>query len=152
MPVSSLQAVKGDWFVLVTNLAPCVGLRIHLWTEKGQQGDKGLLDQVIEVTMMMVQLPSGPTPPQVLISFFSDLSKVFQAPLLGYMLNMINVSLVQDSFSSFWSLSCWVNVMELQIEPGGQTEQASPTGVLRLGPKDLAEFRYLTVSVTTHQV
>ncbi|CAM6043491.1 unnamed protein product [Sphagnum compactum] len=94
-------AVKGDWFVLVTNLAPCVGLRIHLWTEKGQQGDKGLSDQVIEVTMMMVQLPSGPTPPQ--------------------------------------------------IEPGGQTEQASPTGVLRLGPKDLAEFRYLTVSVTTHQ-
>jgi glycosylphosphatidylinositol deacylase len=87
--------------VLVTNLAPCVGLRIHLWTEKGQQGDKGLSDQVIEVTMMMVQLPSGPTPPQ--------------------------------------------------IEPGGQTEQASPTGVLRLGPKDLAEFRYLTVSVTTHQ-
>jgi hypothetical protein len=77
---------------------------------------------------------------------------VFQAPLVGDMLNMINVILVQDSFSSFWSLSCWVNVMESQIEPGGQTEQASPTGVLRLGPKDLAEFHYLTVSVTTHQV
>jgi hypothetical protein len=42
--------------------------------------------------------------------------------------------------------------MALQIEPGGQTEQVSPTGVSRLGPKDLAPFRYLTVSVTCHLV
>jgi hypothetical protein len=40
--------------------------------------------------------------------------------------------------------------MALQIEPGGQTEQVSPTGVIRLGPKDLAPFHYLTVSVTCH--
>jgi glycosylphosphatidylinositol deacylase len=88
--------------VLVTNLAPCVGLRMHLWPEKGQQGENGLDNEGIEVTMRMVQLPSGPTHPQ--------------------------------------------------IEPGGQTEQVSPTGVIRLGPKDLAPFHYLTVSVTCHPV
>ncbi len=60
--------------MLVTNLAPCVGLRMHLWPEKGQQGENGLDNEGIEVTMRMVQLPSGPTHPQVLVSshFFQE--------------------------------------------------------------------------------
>ncbi|KAH9562192.1 hypothetical protein CY35_05G059400 [Sphagnum magellanicum] len=100
LDIKKLASNGRDWFVLVTNLAPCVGLRMHLWPEKGQQGENGLDNKGMEVTMRMVQLPSGPTHPQ--------------------------------------------------IEPGGQTEQVSPTGVIRLGPKDLAPFRYLTVSVTCH--
>ncbi len=96
MPVSSLQAVKGDWFVLVTNLAPCVGLRIHLWPEKGQQGENGLDNEGIEVTMRMVQLPSGPTHPQVLVSFFSFLSRdwVCLSSTRPGKFNMVNNSLI----------------------------------------------------------
>ncbi|CAK9226433.1 unnamed protein product [Sphagnum troendelagicum] len=93
-------AKSDNWFVLVTNLAPCVGVRVHLWTEKAQQGDKAVLDQVLEVTMRIAQLPSGPS--------------------------------------------------ERQIEPGGQTEQPSPSGVLRLRPRELAGFKFLTVSVAPH--
>jgi len=61
------QAKSDDWFILVTNLAPCVGVRVHLWTEKAQQGDKAVLDQVVEVTMRIAQLPSGPSERQVLL-------------------------------------------------------------------------------------
>lgn len=34
-----------------------------------------------------------------------------------------------------------------QTEPGGQAEQASPSGVLQLSPEEMAGFRYLTISV-----
>lgn len=57
------------WFVLVTNLSPCVGLRVHLWPEKGQSGDVAASERLVEVTMKMVQLPAGPTPPQVRVFF-----------------------------------------------------------------------------------
>lgn len=53
------------WFVLVTNLSPCVELRVHLWPEKGQSGGVAASERIVEVTMKMVQLPAGPTPPQV---------------------------------------------------------------------------------------
>lgn len=63
-----IQAHKGrDWFALVTNLSPCVGLRVHLWPEKGLLSAKAGSDRVLEVTMKMVQLPSGPAPPQVFL-------------------------------------------------------------------------------------
>jgi len=42
--------------------------------------------------------------------------------------------------------------MKLQIKPGSETEQASPTGMIWLGPKDRAPFCYFTVSVTHHVV
>ncbi|KAG0570658.1 hypothetical protein KC19_6G178400 [Ceratodon purpureus] len=51
-------------FVLVTNLSPCVGLRVHLWPEKSQSGDVAASERIVEVTMKMVQIPAGPTPPQ----------------------------------------------------------------------------------------
>jgi hypothetical protein len=82
--------------VLVTNLAPCVGLRMHLWPEKGQQGENGLDNKSMEVTMRMVQLPSGPTHPQVLVSFFSFLSRdwVCLSSTRPGMFNMVNNSLI----------------------------------------------------------
>ncbi len=79
--------------MLVTNLAPCLGLRMHLWPEKGQQGENGLDNEGIEVTMRMVQLPSGPTHPQVLVSshFFQEMCLSSTRP---GMFNMVNNSLI----------------------------------------------------------
>ena len=53
--------------MFVTNLAPCTGVRLHLWPEKGKSaselpGSK----RVLEVTSRMVHIPSGPAPRQVL--------------------------------------------------------------------------------------
>ncbi|KAH9573264.1 hypothetical protein CY35_02G197100 [Sphagnum magellanicum] len=67
---TSLHAtqVKGDdWFILVTNLAPRVGVHVHLGMEKAQQGGKDVFDQVVEVTMRSAQLPSGPSEHQVFL-------------------------------------------------------------------------------------
>lgn len=60
------------WFVLVTNLSPCVGLRVHLWPEKSRTGEVPASERVVEVTMKMVQIPSGPTPPQVCVFFLAN--------------------------------------------------------------------------------
>lgn len=59
------QAEDGDWFILATNLAPCVGVRVHLWPDSAKSG--GLLDfeEAVEVTMKMAEIPTGPTPLQV---------------------------------------------------------------------------------------
>ncbi|CAH9092271.1 unnamed protein product [Cuscuta epithymum] len=38
-----------------------------------------------------------------------------------------------------------------QIEPGSQTEQASPSSILWLHPTDMHEFRFLTISVAPRQ-
>jgi hypothetical protein len=42
-----------------------------------------------------------------------------------------------------------INLFDMidQTEPGGQAEQASPSGVLQLSPEEMAGFRYLTISV-----
>lgn len=58
------QAKRGDWFVMATNLAPCVGVRVHLWPDGA---DSELLDfeEAVEVTMKMAEIPTGPTPLQV---------------------------------------------------------------------------------------
>lgn len=67
------QAQRGrDWFVFVTNLSPCVGVRVHLWPETGLLGEKKDFDHATEVTMKIVQLPSGPTPPQVCVRLHKD--------------------------------------------------------------------------------
>ncbi|KAJ0778195.1 putative GPI inositol-deacylase PGAP1, alpha/Beta hydrolase [Helianthus annuus] len=53
-------------FVLVTNLLPCYGIRLHLWPEKGTSGsDLPLNKRVVEVTSKIVQIPSGPAPRQI---------------------------------------------------------------------------------------
>ncbi|XP_062198955.1 uncharacterized protein LOC133901587 isoform X2 [Phragmites australis] len=55
-------------FVFVTNLAPCSGVRIHLWQEKlhsSVQNETPASKKIVEVTSKMVQIPAGPAPKQV---------------------------------------------------------------------------------------
>ncbi|KAG9141981.1 hypothetical protein Leryth_009335 [Lithospermum erythrorhizon] len=52
-------------FVFVTNLAPCSGVRIHLWPEKGTSLSEPVNKRAWEVTSRMVLIPSGPAPRQV---------------------------------------------------------------------------------------
>lgn len=53
-------------FVLVTNLLPCYGVRLHLWPEKGTSAsDLPLSKRVVEVTSKIAQIPSGPAPRQI---------------------------------------------------------------------------------------
>lgn len=53
-------------FIFVTNLAPCSGVRLHLWPEKGKStSDLPASRRVLEVTSKMVLIPSGPAPRQV---------------------------------------------------------------------------------------
>ncbi|KAL5201355.1 hypothetical protein ABZP36_035709 [Zizania latifolia] len=55
-------------FVFVTNLAPCSGVRIHLWPEKhhpSEQNEVPASKKIVEVTSKMVQIPAGPAPKQV---------------------------------------------------------------------------------------
>lgn len=52
-------------FVFVTNLAPCSGVRLHLWREKGTSYlDVSANNSFVEVTSWMVHIPSGPAPRQ----------------------------------------------------------------------------------------
>ncbi|KAG6557641.1 hypothetical protein Mapa_000922 [Marchantia paleacea] len=99
MDIQRMAAKGKSWFTLVTNLAPCTGVRVHLWPEKAKnaEGEKALNQRLLEVTMKMAQIPAGPS--------------------------------------------------QAQIEPGGQTEQPPPSGVLHLSALDLQGFRYLTISV-----
>lgn len=54
---------------MVTNLAPCSGVRLHLWPEKGKSTlNLPASKRVVEVTSKMVHIPSGPAPRQVLHS------------------------------------------------------------------------------------
>ncbi|KAI8030373.1 hypothetical protein LOK49_LG01G04134 [Camellia lanceoleosa] len=53
-------------FVLVTNLVPCSGIRLHLWPEKGKSAsDLPVRKRVLEVTQKMVHIPSGPAARQI---------------------------------------------------------------------------------------
>ncbi|GMP29532.1 hypothetical protein CsSME_00004595 [Camellia sinensis var. sinensis] len=53
-------------FVLVTNLVPCSGIRLHLWPEKGKSAsDLPVGKRVLEVTQKMVHIPSGLAPRQI---------------------------------------------------------------------------------------
>lgn len=90
-------AKDGDWFVLATNLAPCTGVRVHLWPASAKPGGLSDFEEAVEVTTKMAEIPAGP--------------------------------------------------IQHQTEPGGQTEQAAPRGILRLSPDDLRGFKFLSVSV-----
>ncbi|KAF0909852.1 hypothetical protein E2562_000165 [Oryza meyeriana var. granulata] len=55
-------------FIFVTNLAPCSGVRIHLWPEKDHSTERNEVPaskKIVEVTSKMVQIPAGPAPKQV---------------------------------------------------------------------------------------
>ncbi|KAK1315686.1 hypothetical protein QJS10_CPA05g02004 [Acorus calamus] len=55
-------------FMFVTNLAPCSGVRIHLWPEKNALSSEDELSaskRIIEVTSKMVNIPAGPAPRQI---------------------------------------------------------------------------------------
>ncbi|QHN87289.1 hypothetical protein HN51_041524 [Arachis hypogaea] len=98
LDIQKLGSNGKSHFVFVTNLEPCSGIRIHLWPEKGKSApDLPLNDRVVEVTSMMMRIPSGPAP--------------------------------------------------RQLEPGSQTEQAPPSAVFWLGPEDMRDFKFLTISV-----
>ncbi|MQL80922.1 hypothetical protein Taro_013365 [Colocasia esculenta] len=98
LDIRKLGSNGGSHFALVTNLAPCSGIRFHLWPEKNRSEVKMPMNRhVVEVTAKMVQIPAGPAP--------------------------------------------------RQIEPGSQTEQAPPSAVIQLSPKEMRGFRFLTISV-----
>nr|XP_027186180.1 uncharacterized protein LOC101492958 [Cicer arietinum] len=53
-------------FVLVTNLEPCSGIRLHLWPENGKSASSlPLTDRVMEVTSKMMRIPLGPATRQL---------------------------------------------------------------------------------------
>ncbi|XP_024182138.1 uncharacterized protein LOC112187528 isoform X2 [Rosa chinensis] len=98
LDIQKLGSNGRSHFMFVTNLAPCSGVRLHLWPDKrNSTSDLPACIRIHEVTSKMVLIPSGPAP--------------------------------------------------RQIEPGSQTEQAPPSAILRLGPKDMRGFRFLTISV-----
>ncbi|XAR51958.1 hypothetical protein NMG60_11006771 [Bertholletia excelsa] len=66
LDIKKLGSNGKSHFILVTNLAPCSGIRIHLWPEKGKPASEVLgSKRVLEVTQKMVHIPSGPAPRQI---------------------------------------------------------------------------------------
>lgn len=66
LDIKELGSNGKNTFVLVTNLLPCYGVRLHLWPEKGTSAsDLPLSKRVVEVTSKIVQIPSGPAPRQI---------------------------------------------------------------------------------------
>lgn len=51
-----------------------------------------------------------------------------------------------------WYHLCSLVLISNQIEPGSQTEQAPPSAIFQLGPKDMHGFRFLTISVAPRPV
>ncbi|XP_031404775.1 uncharacterized protein LOC116213832 isoform X2 [Punica granatum] len=65
LDIQKLGSDGRNHFILVTNLAPCSGVRLHLWPEKGKLASEPADRRVREVTSKMVHIPSGPTPTQI---------------------------------------------------------------------------------------
>ncbi|KAL5981930.1 hypothetical protein ACLOJK_015997 [Asimina triloba] len=68
LDIRKLGANGKDHFTFVTNLAPCSGVRIHLWPEKSKVplGEEFPSSRrIVEVTSKMVQVPAGPAPRQI---------------------------------------------------------------------------------------
>ncbi|XP_058761830.1 GPI inositol-deacylase-like isoform X1 [Vicia villosa] len=65
LDIQKLGSNGKSHFVLVTNLEPCSGIRLHLWPEKGKSTSSlPLNDKVVEITSKMMHIPSGPAPRQ----------------------------------------------------------------------------------------
>ncbi|XP_040383372.1 uncharacterized protein LOC102716063 isoform X2 [Oryza brachyantha] len=68
LDIKTLGSNDRGHFVFVTNLAPCSGVRIHLWPEKDLSSERNKVPaskKIVEVTSKMVQIPAGPAPKQV---------------------------------------------------------------------------------------
>ncbi|XP_059449322.1 uncharacterized protein LOC132180491 isoform X3 [Corylus avellana] len=66
LDIQKLGSNGKSHFIFVTNLAPCSGVRLHLWPEKGMStSNLPLSSRILEVTSKMVPLPSGPAPTQI---------------------------------------------------------------------------------------
>ncbi|KAJ7974736.1 GPI inositol-deacylase [Quillaja saponaria] len=66
LDIHKLGSNRKSHFILVTNLAPCSGVRLHLWPAKGKSTSSlPLSSRVIEVTSKMMRIPSGPAPRQI---------------------------------------------------------------------------------------
>lgn len=66
LDIQKLGSDGRNHFVLVTNLAPCSGVRLHLWPERGKLPlDFPVDKRVQEVTSKMGHIPSGPAPRQI---------------------------------------------------------------------------------------
>ncbi|KAK9030562.1 hypothetical protein V6N11_031985 [Hibiscus sabdariffa] len=66
LDIQNVGANGKSHFIFVTNLAPCSGVRVHLWPQKGKSSsDLPAGRRVLEVTSKMVQIPAGPAPRQV---------------------------------------------------------------------------------------
>ncbi|KAK2985383.1 hypothetical protein RJ640_029340 [Escallonia rubra] len=66
LDIKKLGSNGKSHFIFVTNLAPCSGVRLHLWPEKRlSASDTSVSKRFQEVTSKMVQVPSGPAPRQI---------------------------------------------------------------------------------------
>ncbi|KDP27095.1 hypothetical protein JCGZ_20319 [Jatropha curcas] len=66
LDIQKLGSNGKSHFIFVTNLAPCFGVRLHLWPEKAKSTlDFAASKRVVEVTSKLVQIPSRPAPRQV---------------------------------------------------------------------------------------
>ncbi|KAF6153828.1 hypothetical protein GIB67_001061 [Kingdonia uniflora] len=66
LDIQKLGSGGKSHFMFVTNLAPCSGVRLHLWPEKSEQTSKvPPSKRVVEVTSKMVLIPAGPAPLQM---------------------------------------------------------------------------------------
>ncbi|XP_022750511.1 uncharacterized protein LOC111299544 isoform X2 [Durio zibethinus] len=66
LDIQKLGSNGKSHFIFVTNLAPCSGVRVHLWPQKGRSSsDMPAGKRVLEVTSKMVQIPAGPAPQQI---------------------------------------------------------------------------------------
>ncbi|XP_065877480.1 GPI inositol-deacylase isoform X2 [Euphorbia lathyris] len=66
MDIQKFSSNGKTHFIFVTNLAPCFGVRLHLWPEKAKSASEEARSQrIVEVTSKLVQIPSRPAPRQV---------------------------------------------------------------------------------------
>ncbi|KAM2858372.1 hypothetical protein COP2_023920 [Malus domestica] len=66
LDIQKLGSNGRSHFMFVTNLAPCSGVRLHLWPEKRNSTSKlPICIRILEVTSRMVRIPSGPAPTQI---------------------------------------------------------------------------------------
>ncbi|KAK4782552.1 hypothetical protein SAY86_016654 [Trapa natans] len=65
LDIQKLGSREKSHFILVTNLIPCSGVRLHLWPEKGKSTSQPMDKRVLEVTTKIVDIPSAPTPTQI---------------------------------------------------------------------------------------
>ncbi|BBH00492.1 hydrolase, partial [Prunus dulcis] len=66
LDIQKLGSNGRSHFMFVTNLAPCSGVRLHLWPEKrNSTSELPVCIRILEVTSKMVRIPSGPAPRQI---------------------------------------------------------------------------------------